>query len=59
METMLPIRNVARIIVLDSDDAVLLVRYEEQREGKASSFWVPPGGALATSRRHRVSDDSK
>lgn len=30
------------MIVLDSREAVLLVRYEE----RGSSYWVPPGGSL-------------
>lgn len=46
---MLPIREVARVIVLDAAGAVLLVRYDEGD----SSWWVPPGGALEAGESHR------
>lgn len=46
----LPIRYVARIIVIDADDNLLLVRYEDavsmDPDGEGiRSYWVPPGGA--------------
>jgi len=44
----LPIRHVARVVVLDTRGAVLLVRYE----GEGRSYWVPPGGALAPGESH-------
>ena len=50
MET-LPIRNVARVILIDQAKNVLLVKYEDilpmdpHREGPFT-YWVPPGGKL-------------
>lgn len=38
------------MIVLDSHEAVLLVRYEES----GSSYWVPPGGALESGEDYRA-----
>ena len=40
----LPIRHVARVVVLDAERTVLLVRYEETAPPR--SYWGPPGGAL-------------
>ena len=47
---MIPIRHVARLIVVDTNDCILLVRYEEH----GSSYWVPPGGALESGEDHRT-----
>jgi 8-oxo-dGTP pyrophosphatase MutT (NUDIX family) len=44
------IREVARVIILDALEAILLVRYEED----GSSYWVPPGGALEPGEDHRA-----
>lgn len=46
----LPIRNVARVIVIDASGAVLLCRYSEA--GRA--YWVPPGGALEPGESHEA-----
>jgi 8-oxo-dGTP pyrophosphatase MutT (NUDIX family) len=41
------LRHVARVVVLDAEGSVLLVRYEETREAAVPvSYWVTPGGAL-------------
>ena len=51
-------RHVARIIVMDDADKVLLVRYEDAEsfdpdgEGPVT-YWVPPGGALNKYESHR------
>lgn len=55
----LPTRNVARIIVIDADDNVLLVRYEDavsmNPDGEGiRSYWVPPGGAANRNESLRV-----
>ena len=42
----LPIRRVARLLVLDSAHSVLLVRYQEYRADRSGSFWATPGGEL-------------
>ena len=46
-----PRRYVARVVVLDGEGSVLLVRYEDPVPAGASvaapiSYWVTPGGAL-------------
>jgi 8-oxo-dGTP pyrophosphatase MutT (NUDIX family) len=46
-----PIRHVARVVVLDGEGSVLLVRYEDTVPAEASpavpvTYWVTPGGAL-------------
>lgn len=52
MRTDLPIRQVSRIVVLDAESCVLLVRYQSRRTGE--TWWVPPGGALEAGEDHRV-----
>jgi 8-oxo-dGTP pyrophosphatase MutT (NUDIX family) len=39
-------RATARLIILDGDRSVLLVRYAEHRSGRSGSYWATPGGAL-------------
>jgi ADP-ribose pyrophosphatase YjhB (NUDIX family) len=41
-----PSRRVARLIVLDAHDSVLLLRYDEYRSNRSGSFWATPGGQL-------------
>ncbi|WP_214109559.1 NUDIX hydrolase [Acrocarpospora catenulata] len=41
-------RHAARVIVLDQDDRVLLLRYDEG----AGVFWATPGGALEIGETH-------
>lgn len=45
-----PVRKVARVIILDPREAVLLVRYEED----GVSYWVPPGGALEAGEDYKT-----
>lgn len=52
--TDLPLRRVARIVVLDGAQSVLLVRYEDTRPARPTSFWVVPGGALEVGETHRA-----
>ena len=40
----LPLRRAGRVIVLDPDDRVLLLRYDE--EPPAGRHWATPGGGL-------------
>lgn len=42
--TRLRIRRTARVIVVDQNGAVLLVRYDGP--SGAASYWVPPGGGI-------------
>lgn len=41
----LPVREAARLIVVDSGGSVLLVRYRDHRVG-ARSYWATPGGGV-------------
>ncbi len=41
-----PTRKVARLIVLDACDFVLMVRYGEYRDNGSRWFWATPGGQL-------------
>ncbi|MFI6658063.1 NUDIX hydrolase [Streptomyces sp. NPDC050523] len=42
-----PIRNAARAVVLDADQRVLLLRYDEN-----GGFWATPGGSLEEGEDH-------
>jgi 8-oxo-dGTP pyrophosphatase MutT (NUDIX family) len=46
------VRQVARIVVLDSAFNVLLLRYESSLPDNPRSYWVPPGGALEVGESH-------
>ena len=46
------IRHVARAVVVDRNQSVLLVRYDHW-DSAANSYWVPPGGALEPDENHR------
>jgi ADP-ribose pyrophosphatase YjhB (NUDIX family) len=46
-------RRVARLIVLDAHDSVLLLRYDDYRAGRAGSFWATPGGQLEDGEQPR------
>jgi ADP-ribose pyrophosphatase YjhB (NUDIX family) len=53
-----PVRHVARVIVLDQADNVLLVKYEDSVPMDPSGegpleYWVPPGGALNQGEDYR------
>lgn len=53
----LPIRQVARIVVLDRERNVLLVRYEDTlpmdpNRHDPLTYWVPPGGELDADETH-------
>ncbi len=52
MPSHLPLRHVARVIVLDLDERLLLVRHEDA--ATAETHWVPPGGALEPMEDHRT-----
>lgn len=42
-----PLRQAARLVVLDSDGKILLVAYAKSRgSGEREIFWATPGGAL-------------
>lgn len=44
---------VARLVVLDASDSVLLVRYNEYRANRPGSFWATPGGELEPGEQPR------
>src|SRR5689334_6550170 len=46
--TIVPTRSVARVIVLDARDFVLMVRYHEYRGNRSGWFWATPGGQIET-----------
>ena len=46
-----PIRRVARLIVLDARNFVLMVRYREYRDARSGSFWATPGGQIEAGER--------
>ena len=53
----LPIREVARIVVLDREQNVLLVRYEDTAPMDPNrqdpiTYWVPPGGGVNAHESH-------
>ena len=48
-----PTRRVARLIVLDARDSVLLLRYSEYRANRSGSFWATPGGQLEDGEHSR------
>lgn len=39
-------RRAARVILLDEDDRVLLIRFQIKRQGGDVVFWATPGGGL-------------
>lgn len=43
----------ARVVVLDAQELVLLLRYQHHH-GTREHFWVPPGGALEQGESHRA-----
>ena len=50
-ETKLRIRNVARVIVVNEDDEILLVRHSDKAavnpdQPDVLTYWVPPGGGI-------------
>ena len=52
--TMAPNRRVARLVVLDAVDSVLMVRYQEYRADRSGSFWCTPGGAVEQGEEPRA-----
>lgn len=49
-----PLREVARLVLLDVNNAALLVRYDDGPAEHASSYWATPGGALEHGESHRT-----
>jgi 8-oxo-dGTP pyrophosphatase MutT (NUDIX family) len=47
-------RDVARLVVVDANGSVLLVRYDDGRPGRPASYWATPGGALESGETHRA-----
>ena len=43
--TALPVRQVARLIVLDAEGSILLVRYRDHRDTN-QAYWATPGGRI-------------
>lgn len=52
--TTLPIRETARLILVDSAGSILLVRYDDGRPGRPPYYWATPGGALEAGETHRA-----
>src|SRR5512143_3266485 len=49
-----PLRPVARLVILDANGSVLLVRYEDPRPARPATYWATPGGALEHGESHRT-----
>ena len=39
-------RDTVRLVVVDADDRVLLVRYVDGRPGRPGTYWATPGGGI-------------
>ena len=50
---LIPVRRVARLIVVDACNSVLLLRYDEYRANRPEVFWATPGGQLEAGERPR------
>src|SRR2546427_10782857 len=48
-----PVREVARLVLLDANKAALLMRYDDGPADRRS-YWVTPGGALERGESHRA-----
>ncbi len=48
-----PVREVARLVLLDANNAALLMRYDDG-PAERLSYWVTPGGALEPGESHRA-----
>ncbi len=48
-----PLREVARLVLLDANGSALLVRYGDG-VGARASYWATPGGALEPGESHRA-----
>ncbi len=48
-----PVREVARLVLLDANNAALLMRYDDGPADR-QSYWVTPGGALERGESHRA-----
>lgn len=48
-----PLRDVARLVLLDANDSALLVRYDDG-VGTRASYWATPGGAVEPGESHRA-----
>jgi 8-oxo-dGTP pyrophosphatase MutT (NUDIX family) len=47
------IRDVARLVLLDANGSILLVRYDDGQPGRPPSYWATPGGSLEDGEDHR------
>ena len=50
---LIPVRRVARLIVVDARNSVLLLRYNEYRANRPGMFWATPGGQLEAGEKPR------
>jgi 8-oxo-dGTP pyrophosphatase MutT (NUDIX family) len=50
---LVPVRRVARLIVVDACNSVLLLRYDEYRANRPGMFWTTPGGQLEAGEKPR------
>jgi 8-oxo-dGTP pyrophosphatase MutT (NUDIX family) len=50
---LIPVRRVARLIVVDACNSVLLLRYNEYRANRPGMFWATPGGQLEAGEKPR------
>jgi 8-oxo-dGTP pyrophosphatase MutT (NUDIX family) len=50
--TATPFRQAARLVVLDSQGAVLLIKYNDGRPGRPAYYWSTPGGGVESGETH-------
>jgi len=50
---LVPVRRVARLIVVDACNSVLLLRYNEYRANRPGMFWATPGGQFEVGEQPR------
>jgi 8-oxo-dGTP pyrophosphatase MutT (NUDIX family) len=50
----LKVRQVARLVLLDAKDSILLLRYQDGRPGRPLFYWATPGGALEPGEDYRA-----
>ena len=48
----MPLRQAARLVILDSRGSILLVKYADGRAGRPAYYWSTPGGGVESGETH-------